>query len=48
MMPRIFGISTVVIVLLVSTVGYFVASQWLWSAIAETIHAIALSLAQTS
>jgi type VI secretion system protein ImpK len=48
MMPRIFGISTVVIVLLVSTIGYFVASQWLWTAIAETIHAIALSLAQTS
>jgi type IV/VI secretion system ImpK/VasF family protein len=47
MIPRIFGISTVVIVLLVSTVGYFVASQWLWSAIAETIHAIALSLTQT-
>jgi hypothetical protein len=47
MIPRIFGISTVVVVLLVSTIGYFVASQWLWSAIAETIHAIAVSLAKT-
>ncbi len=46
MMPRIFGISTVVIVLLVATIGYFVASQWLWSAIAENIHLIALSLTQ--
>jgi type VI secretion system protein ImpK len=43
-MPRIFGISTVVAVLVVATIGYFIASQWLWSAIAETIHAIARSL----
>jgi len=47
MMPRIFGVSTVLAVLLVSTIGYFVASQWLWSGISETIHAIALSLTQT-
>ncbi len=47
MIPRIFGISTVVIVLLVATIGYFVTSQWLWSTIAENIHAIAVSLAKT-
>jgi type VI secretion system protein ImpK len=45
MIPRIFGISTVVIVLLVSTAGYFVVSQWLWSTISETIHVIASTLA---
>ncbi len=45
MLPRIFGISTVVIVLLVSTVGYFVVSQWLWSTIAEAIHVITSTLA---
>ncbi len=43
-MPRIFGISTVVTVLVVATIGYFIASQWLWSSIAETIHAIARTL----
>lgn len=43
-MPRVFGISTVLTVLLVATIGYFIASQWLWSTIAETIHAVARSL----
>jgi len=43
-LPRVFGITTVVAVLLVATIGYFISSQWLWSAIAETIHAVAQSL----
>ena len=46
-MPRIIGLTTVFGVLLATTIGYFVASQWLWSSIIDAIHTMARSLTQT-
>ncbi len=44
-LPKMFGLSAVAAVLLVSFVVYFVTSQWMWSDIAEVINEVSRSIA---
>lgn len=43
-LPQVFGFSAIGVVLLVSIVIYFIASQWMWSDIADIINDVSRSL----